>query len=146
MHPVGEAVCLALVGALWGCTNPLLRTGSEEVKQMQETVTKSTSTVDWVLDALKLFLNARVWLPYALNQAGSVLFYFTLAQSDISLAVPICNGLALVFSIVTAYFVVGEKISQPGKTFVGATLVMTGVTLCLFSREREEQVNEEQSK
>jgi drug/metabolite transporter (DMT)-like permease len=145
MALTGEIVCLVLVGALWGCTNPLLRKGSTNAQVTSKvasegesidghTASDTPSLIRWITSSLRSFLNAGVWLPYLLNQAGSVMFYFTLARSDLSLAVPICNGLSLVFSIGTTYLI-GERIDQPIKTFAGAALVVAGVAICLSARE-----------
>ena len=113
---------MLLVGALWGCTNPLLRQGSLSVKKQQQQ-DKSTT--------LTRLLNLRLWLPYyLLNQCGSILFYVTLRQSDLTLAVPLCNALALVCSVLTS-FALGEAIPQPIRTIVGAALVLMGVTICV---------------
>ena len=71
---------------------------------------------------------------YILNQFGSVLFYIQLSKSDLTLAVPICNGLALVFSFVTSYFL-GEPINKPLRTLLGASLVVAGVAICLTADE-----------
>jgi hypothetical protein len=71
-------------------------------------------------------------LPYILNQSGSIVFYILLANSDLSLAVPICNALALVFSFITSYML-GEPIHKPIQTFLGASLVLVGVTICVSS-------------
>ena len=130
-----------LVGALWGCTNPLLREGTstaEKESGIQENKSNTErALIKWIASSLRMFLNVRVWLPYLLNQSGSVLFYYTLANSDLSLAVPICNGLSLVFSIVTSYLV-GERIINPVRTTLGAALIMAGVAICLSSQEEEE--------
>ena len=116
-----ELGSMLLVGALWGCTNPLLRQGSLSVKQQQQQDTSN----------LTRLLNLRVWLPYyLLNQCGSMLFYVTLRQSDLTLAVPLCNALALVCSVLTS-FALGEAIPQPIRTIVGAALVLLGVTICV---------------
>ncbi|KGL76139.1 Transmembrane protein 234, partial [Tinamus guttatus] len=48
-------------------------------------------------------------LPFLLNQCGSLLFYLTLASTDLSLAVPLCNSLALVATLVTGK-ILGEDI------------------------------------
>jgi len=137
-----ETLSLILVGALWGCTNPLLRQGAVEVSKAPTTTTFSSLDGDssasepqnGFVDSLCSFFiklkNMRVWLPYVVNQLGSVMYYFTLANSNLSLAVPICNALALVFSIF-ASIALGEPIRRPWVTIVGATLVVTGVTLCL---------------
>lgn len=126
---------MILVGALWGCTNPLLRKGSVETAKYRR---RNSS---FLRSSLQSLLNVRVWLPYVLNQSGSLVFYFLLSKSDLSLAVPICNALALVFSFVTS-LVLGEKMTNPIRSFLGATLVVVGVTICVSAQEEgQEQRN-----
>ncbi|KFU91823.1 Transmembrane protein 234, partial [Chaetura pelagica] len=48
-------------------------------------------------------------VPFLLNQGGSLLFYLTLASTDLSLAVPLCNSLALIITVVTGRLL-GEDI------------------------------------
>lgn len=128
-----EALSLILVGALWGCTNPLLRQGAVDVDSTTET---NNFWSDEFCSSIRSFLvklkNIRVWLPYVINQSGSLMYYIALANSDLSLAVPICNALALVFSIL-ASLLLGERMRRPLVTISGATLVVTGVTLCLHN-------------
>lgn len=125
---------MLLVGALWGCTNPLLRKGAVEASEQQSHATSSDVKVSFLKSSLKAFLNIRVWLPYVLNQSGSVVFYILLANSDLSLAVPICNALALLFSFATSA-TLGEPIEKPLQTFLGASLVVVGVTICVSTQD-----------
>ncbi|NWQ82944.1 TM234 protein, partial [Columbina picui] len=68
-------------------------------------------------------------VPFLLNQGGSVLFYLTLASADLSLAVPLCNSLALIVTLVTGR-ILGEDVG--GKRAVaGMLLTVLGVTLCV---------------
>lgn len=141
---------MVLVGALWGCTNPLLRQGvvdsqpshqegRDTAKRPSLSATpKHNGLVSTIFQFLSKLKNVRVWLPYLINQSGSLLYYVTLAQSNLSLAVPICNALALVFSILTSVLL-GERIHKPLQTVVGAALVVAGVTLCLNSAENPQQ-------
>jgi uncharacterized membrane protein len=126
-----DVVSLLVVGALWGCTNPMIRKGALEVT---ENVEKKNDQP--FLSAVKKFKNYRVWLPYVLNQAGSVVYYILLASSDLTLAVPICNGLALVFSCLTSV-VLGEQVDKPFRAFLGAALVMIGTALCMITQDKE---------
>lgn len=119
---VKDSLSMILVGALWGCTNPLLRKGSVEVDKNQR------------LSSLKALLNVKIWLPYLLNQSGSIVFYILLANTELSLAVPICNALALLFSFLTSV-ILGEPIQKPFRSFLGATLVVVGVTICVSTKE-----------
>lgn len=135
-----DVLALVLVGACWGCTNPLLR-ASSATNPTAPTADAAPDTnaafAQSVVSSLSKFRRISVWLPYLVNQAGSLLYYFALSQSDLSVAVPVCNALALVFSIATSYFI-GERVDQPLRTMLGATLVMGGVAVCLVSRNAEE--------
>uniref|UniRef100_A0A8C0VF92 Transmembrane protein 234 n=1 Tax=Cyanistes caeruleus TaxID=156563 RepID=A0A8C0VF92_CYACU len=68
-------------------------------------------------------------LPFLLNQAGSLLFYLTLASTDLSLAVPLCNSLALIVTLVTGK-ILGEDIGGT-RAVAGMLLTILGVSLCL---------------
>jgi len=128
-----DVLSLLVVGAFWGCTNPFLRKGSSE----STTEKKVENDKPLLLDAVKKFQNYRVWLPFALNQAGSLVYYVLLASSDLTLAVPICNGLALVFSCFTS-FLLGERVDKPFRAFLGASLVMLGTALCMVAQEEKQ--------
>ncbi|NXO23857.1 TM234 protein, partial [Cisticola juncidis] len=68
-------------------------------------------------------------VPFLLNQAGSLLFYLTLPSTDLALAVPLCNSLALIVTLVTGK-ILGEDIG--GKRAVaGMVLTLLGVSLCM---------------
>jgi len=147
-----DVILLALVGAFWGCTNPFLRKGAAQLKDDTAATNKKTDAQDKddsndnddknsMFQALKAsslkFLNIQVWLPYALNQFGSILFYVALSRSDLTLAVPICNALALVFSTITSFLVLGETVDQPIRAVLGSALVMVGVGICISTRNEE---------
>ena len=123
-----EAISLLLVGALWGCTNPFMRRGSIE--------TKSTSPKEGetkpVLKSLFRLARIKVWLPYLINQLGSLLYYKQLASSNLTLSVPVCNATAMVFSCITSFFL-GERVNQPRRAAAGVVLVLVGVQICIYS-------------
>lgn len=130
-----DILSMILVGALWGCTNPLIRKGSVEASTSASSAISAESTsTSFLSSSLRSFLNVKVWLPYVLNQSGSLVFYILLANSDLSMAVPVCNAMALVFSFTTS-FLLGESIDKPFHTALGASLVLAGVTICVSSQE-----------
>jgi hypothetical protein len=139
---VGDLASMLLVGALWGCTNPLLRKGAVEAEQQQQQQQGATNNTNasFLKSTLQAFFNFKVWLPYLLNQSGSIVFYILLANSDLSLAVPICNALALLFSFGTSALL-GEPIDKPFRTFLGAALVLVGVTICVSAQQEGEQTD-----
>ena len=140
-----DFVSMILVGLLWGCTNPFLRKGSVEVNKSAAVAAADTNTntdddehkkkKKNPMNVWQVFRNMQLYVPFLLNQAGSVVFYFLLANSNISMAVPICNAFALVFSFLTSAFVTGEPIEKPIHIIVGASLILVGVTICVSSQE-----------
>mmetsp|Transcript_11301 Transcript_11301/g.10815 ORF Transcript_11301/g.10815 Transcript_11301/m.10815 type:complete len:173 (-) Transcript_11301:622-1140(-) len=138
-----DFVSIILVGAVWGCTNPLVRRGSEETKEKKADDDSSknsnacndkedSSFVESTWRSLSRFRRASVWAPYLFNQSGSILYYFLLATSDLTTTVPACNALALVFSSLTSYFL-GERLNKPIQGTLGALLVTLGVAICMIS-------------
>jgi hypothetical protein len=135
-----EALSLILVGAFWGCTNPLMRKGFVETKSSAERCAHVDVNDDacgvkaFIISKMALIANFRVWLPYLINQLGSLLYYKTLASSNLTLSVPICNATAMVFSSITSA-ILGERVNQPGRAAFGVILVLSGVALCMYSSE-----------
>ena len=120
---------LVIVGFFWGVTNPFLRRGVV----ISNEANNPSHSAKW-LGSLVSFTKIAVWCPYLVNQLGSLLFYHLLATSDLSLAVPICNALALVFGSVTAYFL-DEKVDDPIRSIFGCLLITMGVIICMLSNE-----------
>ncbi|XP_009096896.1 transmembrane protein 234 isoform X1 [Serinus canaria] len=121
----GQALALAVVAALWGGTGPFLRAAAAGMEEL-----RGQGRLRQLLAELRfLSLNCQYLVPFLLNQAGSLLFYLTLASTELSLAVPLCNSLALVVTLVTGK-ILGEDIG--GKRAVaGMLLTMLGLSLCL---------------
>jgi hypothetical protein len=138
-HNAGEFLSMVLVGALWGCTNPLLRKGSVEATAAAAAAASEEKEESSSLGSFfRTFVNFNVWIPYVLNQSGSLVFYFLLRDASLSMAVPTCNALALIFSFVTSLYL-GERIHKPVQTFMGATLIMVGVAICVASQKDEDE-------
>ncbi|CAJ0768890.1 10723_t:CDS:2 [Entrophospora sp. SA101] len=71
-------------------------------------------------------------LPLLLNLSGSIVYYYTLGQSDLSLAIPITNSLTFIFTTLAASLI-GEEIGSK-ETWIGMGLVVIGVGLCVDSK------------
>jgi hypothetical protein len=146
MVNVKEAFSLVLVGAFWGCTNPFMRKGFVDTKSTTDptntTTTKNDTTdgtLQFIITKLVHLANIKIWLPYVINQLGSVLFYKTLASSNLTLSVPICNATAMVFSSITSA-ILGEKVDKPWRAVSGVICVLLGVAVCIHSSNDEEVV------
>ncbi|XP_019115914.1 transmembrane protein 234 [Larimichthys crocea] len=122
-----ELLGLLLVSVLWGCTNPLLKRGTEGIEHVTE-----TSRVSQLLAEVKfLFLNLKYLVPFLLNQSGSLVYYYVLSTTELSLAVPVANSLTFLCTLLTGKLL-GEEFG--GKHAVaGMFLTMTGITLCVIS-------------
>ncbi|XP_069827449.1 transmembrane protein 234 [Dendropsophus ebraccatus] len=123
----GDVLSLLLVAILWGVTNPFLRRGAEGV----ERVRVEGRVRRLLCEAKFLISNYRYVVPFLLNQSGSVVFYLTLASTDLSLAVPVCNSLALVFTMGTGKML-GEDIGGKGAV-AGLLLTILGISICVGS-------------
>ncbi|KAG7334489.1 hypothetical protein KOW79_002896 [Hemibagrus wyckioides] len=131
MVSVVDVLCLLLVATLWGATNPFLKKGTEGIEHIR----KGDKISQFLAEAKFLFLNIKYLVPFLLNQSGSVVFYLTLATTDLSLAVPTVNSLSLVFTMFTGRLL-GEECG--GKSAIlGMVLITTGVTLCVLSSVSE---------
>ncbi|KAJ2130048.1 hypothetical protein EV180_003979, partial [Coemansia sp. RSA 518] len=90
---------------------------------------------NWVMQTLAetwfLFTNWKYVVPLAINLSGSAVYYYTLSSADITIAVPITNSLALVFTILGG-MLVGER--PPTRTeLIGMSCIVLGVALCVTS-------------
>ncbi|XP_039367533.1 transmembrane protein 234 isoform X2 [Mauremys mutica] len=127
----GEVSALVLVAILWGGTNPFLKTGTEGLEKV-----KQRNRVLQLLAEMKfLCLNYKYMVPFLFNQCGSIIYYLTLASTDLSLAVPLCNSLALIVTVITGK-ILGEDIGGK-RAVVGMLLTILGVALCIAGSVNE---------
>ncbi|CAK6971470.1 Hypothetical predicted protein [Scomber scombrus] len=127
MVTIVELLSLLLVAVLWGCTNPFLKKGTEGIEHVSK-----TSRVSQLLAEVKfLLLNLKYLIPFLLNQSGSLVYYYTLSTTELSLAVPVANTLTFLCTLLTGKLL-GEEFG--GKQAVaGMFLTMVGITLCVIS-------------
>jgi len=75
------------------------------------------------------------------NQSGSILYNYLLGGTDISLASPICNSLALVFTGLTAR-ALGERQPWNLRTALGMVLIVGGVGMCVVAKADTEAIKQ----
>ncbi|XP_021572637.1 transmembrane protein 234 isoform X1 [Carlito syrichta] len=127
---LGQVLVLVLVAALWGGTQPLLKRASAGLQHVHE----PTWARQLLQEMKTLFLNTEYLMPFLLNQCGSLLYYLTLASTDLTLAVPICNSLAIIFTLIVGK-ILGEDIGG-NRAVAGMVLTVTGIVLCITSSVR----------
>ncbi|XP_028936260.1 transmembrane protein 234 [Ornithorhynchus anatinus] len=137
----GEVCALLLVSVLWGVTNPLLKAGTaglDAVRSQGRGPGPGRGQLPQLLEEMKfLALNYKYMVPFLLNQCGSLLFYITLASADLTLAVPLCNSLALIITLGVGQFF-GEDIGGK-RAAVGLLLTISGLALCIASCVNDSQ-------
>ncbi|XP_026134097.1 transmembrane protein 234-like [Carassius auratus] len=126
-----EVFCLLLVAIMWGGTNPFLKKGTEGIEGVQ----KDNTFLQFLAEIKFLFLNIKYLFPFLLNQSGSFVFYFTLASTDLSLAVPMVNSLTFLFTLLMGKLL-GEEV-EGKRAVLGMLLIMSGVTACVLSSVSE---------
>ena len=70
---------------------------------------------------------------YLYDQAGSVLYYYSLGSTDLSIAVPIANGLTFAVAGITEAIV--DKRLPTRATIEGSVLILIGVYVCFSSKQ-----------
>ncbi|KAJ2757735.1 hypothetical protein H4S06_003036 [Coemansia sp. BCRC 34490] len=114
-----------LTALCWGFTNPFIKRGSEGIEQIK----RSNWVAQTFAETVFLFTNWRYVVPLAINLSGSAVYYYTLSSADITIAVPITNSLALIFTIM-AGVLVGEKLPTT-REMLGMACIVLGVALCV---------------
>lgn len=133
------------VATLWGCTNPFLRLASlHSVRAAKQP--ESEDKIGRIQDSLlsprqlvsHLFTQVGFYAPFLINQLGSVVFYLLLGTYDVSIAVPVVNGLTLAFTALTEALLRRREVSSTEASCVslgyadgvGIAFILTGVYLC----------------
>ena len=118
-------VLLLFTALLWGGTNPFLKRGVEGLSSVDKKF--SSSFLQMAYELFWLLTRWRYTLPFAINQLGSVLFFYCLASLEVSVASPVVNGLTfLVTALVSG--LIGEK-PLTKRSLQGTVLVAIGCFL-----------------
>ncbi|KAL7735786.1 hypothetical protein ACLKA6_017793 [Drosophila palustris] len=127
---------LLTVGLLWGVTNPFIRLGSQGIECVKDTGSKYRN---FLAELRMIGSRLNYWIPFVLNQCGSLLYVWTLQSANITIAVPVANSLSFVFTAITGYLL-GEQL--PGKKIIiGTLLICCGSTLMICDKMQQEQLS-----
>lgn len=118
----------ALVGMLWGCSNPFIKRAQSE-SQSEKADPKSPSIVTSIT---RLVTNPRMFFPFLVNQSGSFVYYYLLSSEPVSRASPICNSLTFLFTAVTGYLWFGEEVRNPVLLCLGIIAILAGVCISVM--------------
>lgn len=137
----------SLVGILWGTTNPFIKHAQgvllKKSKAVEETQTLSSSSSSSPTSSISIVQSIRimlteptVYIPFIVNQTGSLLFYVILLREPISIAAPVCNSLTFIITALTGNLIFHEEIPSPYLVILGVMLVLAGVYICMTSEHR----------
>ncbi|XP_043483773.1 transmembrane protein 234 homolog [Leptopilina heterotoma] len=124
-----ESIMLLVVVALfWGTTNPFMKKGAVGIERI-----KASSRFKQLLqETLFLFTNFKYLAPFVINQIGSVVYYFTLQTTDLSLAIPVSNSLTFLITALTGRLLGEGNIHR--NTYIGMLFILFGTTLCCYDK------------
>ena len=117
---------LILVAFFWGTSNPLMK------RVTADDPGKDSSGLSPIAFIITLFKRWKFVAAYLYDQAGSMLYYYVLGSTDLSLAVPIANGLTFAFAGITEAIM--DKRFPSRSTIEGSILIVAGVYICYSSK------------
>ncbi|KAI8053503.1 hypothetical protein BDF22DRAFT_685042 [Syncephalis plumigaleata] len=120
-------VGLVLVALCWGFTNPFIKRGAEGLDRV-----RPGRFGKGVSEFLYLATRWQYVVPLLLNLSGSVVYYYTLGTSDLSLVVPITNSMTFLCTTLAGHML-GES-TGGSRTWLGMIMVVAGAGLCVSSR------------
>lgn len=101
---------LLLVGLVWGVTNVLMKRGSAGINSLPP---KSSAIAGVLQETIFLLTRPLYVISFLGNLCGSVLFYYTLSHSDVSLVGPIANALTFIVTSAAGRLIEKETLT-PG--------------------------------
>jgi hypothetical protein len=118
-----------LVGLLWGVTNPFIKRATVSSKAAE--TSRNPATGKSHLATLRQFCSEpKSFVPFLVNQMGSLVFYYMLSTEPVSRTAPICNAITFIFTALTGYVCFQEEVHSPLLLAVGSLLVVLGTYFC----------------
>eukprot|EP00941_MAST-03F_sp_MAST-3F-sp1_P001070 g1070.t1 len=117
---------------LWGATNPMLRAGSDSIKDEKRDGTRHERSGGQVrnlcTDIIRLFSEWRFVVPFCINQLGSIMHVWLLGNGDMSVVIPCCNALTFIFTAIVSWLM-GEQLVNIKELVIGGTCIVLGVAI-----------------
>ena len=119
-----------VVGMLWGCTNPFIK--HAQSKHASTLISNNKIESETYFSGVKTFItNPSMFIPFVLNQSGSIFYYFIISTQPISIASPICNSMSFIFTAITGYWYFKEELQYLSLLLIGITFVLAGSYICI---------------
>lgn len=130
---------LFLVAFFWGTSNPLMKRVSASDASESKTDLSPFMHIISLFKRYGSFAFAGICLrwkfiaAYLYDQAGSMLYYYALGSTDLSIAVPVANGLTFAVAGITEALVDRKLPSRA--TVEGSLMILLGVYVCFSSKQ-----------
>jgi len=121
-------VLILVSGLLWGATDAIIKTLTPP--QLKH---NKGGLAGIAADFFALLCCPGYIVCQALNQLGSVLYYYTLSIAPISIVSPAVNTTKIVFNLIVGRLFCGEILT--GRKLAGIILLTTGVILQIYPRD-----------
>lgn len=134
-------IWLIAIGIVWGVTNALMKRGAviadKRMKQLIKEKKKQGGLFSWLHGYLQEWVTMIcLWqysLPFLINLSASALFFVTLSDSPITVAVPVTNAVTF-GATAAAGAALGEKMHGL-QTLLGLSLIIAGVSICILPED-----------
>lgn len=126
---VGDVEKMIGVGLIWGATNSLMRRGAHISDATLDKFSPQVGPMGQARKWAHLILTWQYSLPFLLNLSASAAFFYILADSPISLAVPVTNATTFAATAASA-LLLGEDMLL-GPALLGTALIILGVWICV---------------
>ena len=117
------------VGILWGVTNPFIKRAAAS-----KTVVTATGNKSHFSTLRHFCTEPKIFVPFLVNQMGSLVFYYLLSKEPVSRTAPICNAITFTFTALTGYVFLKEEIRSPILLAIGSLLVVLGTYFCCLEQ------------
>lgn len=127
-----------LAALLWGATNPLLKRYSEGFAATEAAENNNNNNNDEksggiLRDIMFLLKRPKYLITQATNLSGTVVFFYSLQTTDVSIASVVANALTLAITCTVSAMIGDSVLSLKG--IIGILLVMIGLGVCTYENE-----------
>lgn len=128
-----------LAAFLWGATNPLLKRYSEGFAATEQNTNETDEKGGALRDIMFLLKRPKYLITQATNLSGTVVFFYSLQTTDVSIAAVVANALTLAITCIVSAMIGDSVLSLKG--IVGICLVMIGLGFCTYENELSKAKN-----
>uniref|UniRef100_A0A0N4ZKT4 Transmembrane protein 234 homolog n=1 Tax=Parastrongyloides trichosuri TaxID=131310 RepID=A0A0N4ZKT4_PARTI len=125
---------IVLVSFIWGTSNPFIRKGTlynDNNKKVNDGKReRGNKILESALNVCEFITNWRFFIPFLINQIGSIFYNILLISMPITIVVPMVNSLTFFFTALVGSYVDGSNMSI--KQWFGVIILFIGNALVTY--------------